>query len=652
MWYHRFLVEASYLLAAIGYLPQPQQEQVLLAVKRAEKFHEGQQRDSGEPYITHPLAVAEYLARLEASATTLKAALLHDVVEDSHTTLEEVEREFGKEVAHLVDGVTKLSHLRYEGKREQRQVASLRKLLLTAHGDLRVILIKLADRWHNIETIQGLRADKRDRVALETLDIYVPFARLAGLWDMKSRFEEVCFPIAMPNEYALWHEKIAQVREAVAPERQAFIARVNMATKEDVHGEIQYMTDYEIYSKLQGNLHRLKDVQNVDTALILLLGTIQPMECYRVLGEIHALYPTSSLSFRDYINAPQPNGYRALHTTIFLGKEHRLRLRIQTNQMYEYVAKRKFSSWVPEEVTDIYSALGLLLKATFEEQQYLKDLRETILKERMNVFTSSGDVITLPQHATGVDFAFRVNPDHISYLQAIRVNGNLREATHILQEGDVVELVLAKNGAGTNGTIPTIWVDKVKSVDAREKLRQSLGQSPFEDQVIAGSEILNQELQKRRLPRWWLFHLNKIQSQLAQKMGKASFDDLLSDVGTGLLSASKVIDEYILMLQIPSIWTTRILHFFHLLPRSRVLDKEAKVMDIEVYAEDRKGLIHDVTGCFAERDINIAKFEVFAVPPKDALYKIRLEVKNFDTFSDLYDALVQIHNVKQVLRKK
>src|SRR3989344_492602 len=243
MWYHRFLVEASYLLAAIGYLPQPQQEQVLLALKRAEKFHEGQQRDSGEPYITHPLAVAEYLARLEASATTLKAALLHDVVEDSHTTLEEVEREFGKEVAHLVDGVTKLSHLRYEGKREQRQVASLRKLLLTAHGDLRVILIKLADRWHNVETIEGLRLDKQERVAAETLDIYVPFARLVGLWDLKSRMEEVCFPIAMPNEYAVWHSKIAAKRQEVAEERQAFIARANAQTKDDVKAELQFMTD-------------------------------------------------------------------------------------------------------------------------------------------------------------------------------------------------------------------------------------------------------------------------------------------------------------------------------------------------------------------------------------------------------------------------
>lgn len=636
-------------LQAIQIFSSSERLKIEHALSLAKQWHAGQMRESGEPYISHPIAVANYLARLEASPTTLTAALLHDVVEDSHSSPQEIEDEFGKEVAHLVDGVTKLSRFRYDGRREQRQVASLRKLLLTAHGDLRVILIKLADRWHNIETIHALRPDKRERVALETLDIYVPFARLVGLWDLKSRMEEICFPIAMPNEYAVWHEAIASARSQVSGGRDEFIAKVNAKTPDDVRAEMLIMADYEIYNKLQGNIHRLKDIENIDGALILLLGKKSTTDCYRVLGEIHALYPASSLSFRDYINTPQPNGYRALHTTIFLGKDHRFRLRIQTEEMHEYVSKRKFSSWIPDQMTDIYRALGSLRTAHFEEHQFLRDLRETVLQERINVFTNSGDIVTLSQHATGVDFAFAVNPDHLSYLQAIRVNGNLREATYPLHEGDVIELVLAKSNGGN---IPTLWIDKVKSVDARERMRASLGQTPMEEQILAGSQILDKELQKRKLPRWWLFRLSGLQSELSKNLEKDSFNDLLSDIGTGILSAEKVIDEYRNMLRQQPLWIIRILRFFRLLPRSRVLDRDSKVMDIEVYAEDRKGMIHDVTGCFADRDINIARFEVFAVPPRDALYKISLEVQNFGVFSDLYDALLQIPSVQRVLRQK
>ncbi len=635
--------------ALLQYLPPPERERIAATLFHAEKWHHGQLRESGEPYIHHPLAVAGYLARLEADEDTLIAALLHDVVEDGHTSMETLEQKFGKTIATLVDGVTKLSRLRYEGRRSEWQVASLRKMLLIASKDLRVILIKLADRWHNIETIDALRKDKRERIANETLDIYVPFARLVGLWELKTQLEDTCFPLAMPEEHRLWHEAIARVRATVDTERLHFIQQLNEETGENVEPQLQRMTDYEIFRKLQGNLQRLQDVQHVDSALVLLKGGhSSPLDCYRVLGRIHGLHTVHLGSFRDYIGSPQPNGYRALHTTIFLSHHHRLRLRIQTAAMYEYAAQRKISSWIGKKDTDLYAALRAVHGDVIGEEHYLRHLKDSILTERINIFTTSGEIVSLPEGATGVDFVFAVNPDHLSYLAGIRVNGHLREASHTLQDGDTVELVLLQRGNGKQ----TMWVEKVKSIATRQHLEKSLQQSPREQQMEEGKNILQRECRKRRLPLWFLFHLPTMQKQLTTALGESTFEELLVRLGGGLLPVSTVIDAYKRMLTLTPNWTIQCMKFLHLLPRSRVLNKEATLMDIEVYAEDRQGLIHDITECFVERNINIARFGVFAIPPKDALYKIRLETGSFDEFSDLFDALLQVPNVKNVLRKR
>src|SRR3989344_1974895 len=222
------------LLGSICYLALREQEEVIKALQKAKEWHEGQTRDSGEPYVTHPIAVALYLAELGADKDTLITALFHDVIEDEQVTMDVLKADFGEAVAKLVDGVTKLSKVRYEGRRAERQVASLRKMLLTASDDLRVICIKLADRWHNVETIQGLQEDKQQRVANETLEIYVPFARLVGLWDLKTRMEEICFPLALPEESAAWHAAIADVRHKVEKERKEFVQHVNAETEKHV----------------------------------------------------------------------------------------------------------------------------------------------------------------------------------------------------------------------------------------------------------------------------------------------------------------------------------------------------------------------------------------------------------------------------------
>jgi (p)ppGpp synthase/HD superfamily hydrolase len=273
---------------SISYLSEVDQGKALHALHKAEEWHDGQKRDSGDPYVTHTIGVALYLAELEADSSTLQAALLHDVIEDDRIDIQTLKKEFGSEVTRLVDSVTKLTKLRYEGKRQERQIASLRKMLLVASEDLRVICIKLADRRHNIETIHTLREDKRQRVALETLDIYVPFARIVGLWEFKEIFENICFPIAYPEESATWHQAIAHIRSRLQQERDSFVKRINAETDSKVVAELSLSTDYELYQKLRANLSRLGETQNIDSVAVVIKGKeMSSLDCYKVLGQIH-----------------------------------------------------------------------------------------------------------------------------------------------------------------------------------------------------------------------------------------------------------------------------------------------------------------------------------------------------------------------------
>lgn len=634
------------------YLATKDQKEVMNALEKATEWHNGQKRSSGEPYVTHPIATTVILAELEADKETLIAALLHDVVEDDRASLEEVEELFGATVASLVDGVTKLSKLRYEGQRNKRQIASLRKLLLSAHDDLRVILIKLADRWHNMQTIGALPPEKQERIAKETLDIYVPFARVLGLWKLKRELEHIAFPLAYPELAELWHKNITKKRAALVPERNAFLKRINEETTDEVIAETDCMTDYEVYQKLQGNMELLENSENIDTIHL----RVQTQDgngellCYHTLGEIHKQYPVLTRSFRDYISAPQPNGYRALHTTIFLSQNHLLRLRIQTQGMFDHSVRRKVTDWAQGFDGSLKRSLGALTESSADDTTYMNDLKGSVLSKRMYIFTNIGEVISLPPGSTGVDFAFAVNPSHLRYLQGILINGEQFEVTRPLHEGDTVELVLSTQTANVHHK--RMWLEKAKTVEAKEELKKALKHTTKDSRNKQAVTLLTQELEKEHLPAGPLFSRKVLQTRITSILGKTSFTDVLNDLATGLLPVSRVVDAYKEVIENPSSFSIRLLSLLGILPRSRVLQKSNRLIDIEIYAEDRPGLIHDITKCFAQRDINIAKFGVFAVPDKGALYKIRLEAKNFDHFSDLYDALLQVPDVLQVLRKR
>jgi len=633
---------------SVNALPAAEHKRVLEALDDAIAWHDGQKRNSGEPYVIHPITVAMDLVELDAPSDILIAALLHDVVEDNRATLADVRGKYGDTVAKLVDGVTKLTKSRYEGHRAERQVASLRKMLLSAHDDLRIILIKLADRRHNIRTLDIFPENKQKRIAHETLDIYVPFARMMGLWDLKQELENSCFPIVYPEESAVWKQAIQERREDLQPEREEFVHNINAHTSQNVEASLHVMTDYEVYRKLEGNSALLQRSNNMDSVNIV-VDAQKSVDCYRVLGDIHTQYVVRSTVFRDYISIPQSNGYQALHTTVFLSHKHELRLRIQTRAMHEHTMRRKVTAWGDHEEKNVYQSLQHLHVAPADTpSQYLEDLKQGVLAKRINVFTSSGMVLSLPEGATGIDFAFASSPDQIPYLSGIRIDGELLDVTHVLKDGDTVELVWQNQGAVLRMT----WLEKVKSVAARERLRKSLKRAPPSRRKEYGSEILQMELQKRRLPIWPVFHVPAIKSRLVAQVHKGSFGDMLMDMGSGSLAVHTVVSAYEELIRDPQGIAVRLLKWLHLLPRTRVLNREAALIDIEIYAQDRTGLVYDISRCIAERGINMSRFTAYALPAKGAMYKIQLECESFEQFSELYDALHNVQNVTKVLRKK
>ena len=640
-------VTADDFLGRIRYLPPGEQAWVRRALERATQIHAPQRRDSGEPFILHPISVAAYLAGLEAGAVTLAAALLHDTIEDADVTAEQLAAEFGSEVALLVEAVSKLSKLRYEGHREGRQIGSLRKMLLSASQDLRVIVIKLADRWHNIETIDGLRPDKRVRVANETLDIYVPFARLMGLYELKNRFEEVCFPIAMPEAAAEWHARILTQRDRLMPERQQFLEQIDAQTTADVRPVYTPMTDYELYTKLQANIDRLAESSVLDS-ILLVVEREDPVACYQVLGQVHARYPVRSLSFRDYMSVPQPNGYRALHTTVFLSPHHQVLLRIQPRRLADFVTKRKMSSWLGQD-SGLQTALASLLHLPLSQPQFMDGLKSSVLAERMNVFTVSGDVVNLPIGSTGIDLVFTISPDNLRYLAAVRINGEVREATARLHDSDTVEPILHD---ADNPSVRSQWVMKAKSVEAKEALRDNLASSPRAQQISEGASVFAAECRKRALPSWWIGHSSSLQQRLATALAQSSYEDVLAKTGTGELLVSRVADVYRDLLVVAPSLLQKLLKCLGIMPRSRKLQRETHTVRLELTAVDRKGLIYDISRAIAERDINIAEFRVYALPSHDALYRMTLEFEKFKDYSNLFDALLDIPSVKDVRRRK
>ncbi len=455
---------------------------VRLAYDFAAEAHKHNLRLSGEPYIIHPLAVACTLADLKLDQATIVAGLLHDIAEDTPVTSAEVEKNFGPEVAKLVEGVTKLGKLKYRGM--ERYIENLRKMFIAIAEDVRVILIKFADRIHNLETIAPLPGPKQERIARESLEIYAPIANRLGMGDIKGRLEDLAFPILYPKEHdwvqGLIRERIPEFETTLRDVRARLLEE--LAAEQipvlDVHGRRKHL--WSLYQKLLRPQYD-QDITRLTDLIALRVVVPSVADCYAVLGVVHKHWRPLPGRIKDYIAQPKPNGYRSIHTTVFVKHGQPLEIQIRDMEMhrqaefgvaahwhYDESGKPKSGSTAPTEQVAWIRELSDWKREYATDEQYLEALRIDVFQNRIFVFTPKGEVIDLPEDSTPVDFAYALHSDIGSQCTGSRVNGKIASLDTPLKSGDVVEIIRDKNRKHPNPD----WLTTVKTHLARTKIRK------------------------------------------------------------------------------------------------------------------------------------------------------------------------------------
>lgn len=454
----------------------------------AEGAHREQKRKSGEPYIQHCLWTAWHLAEMRLDSNTIAAGLLHDVVDDTPKTNEDIKKEFGKEIAKLVEGITKLGKIKYRGI--ERHVENLRKMFMAMAEDIRVILIKLADRLHNMQTLDILPPEKAYRIALETIDIFAPIAYRLGIWEMKGRLEDLAFPYIHPKEYQ-W--LVNQVKDKYE-RRQKYLERVRPLILKELRTEgiepieILYRAKhyFSLFKKLQRyemNLNKVYDL----VALRIIVNTVE--ECYMVLGLVHKLWKPLPGRIKDYIALPKPNGYQSLHTTVFCEEGKITEIQIRTKKMNEEAERGIAAHWYYSEQKGLKAYIKKIVTLPPEKKfawiqqlrdwqkeldssspnEFLESLKIDFFKDRIFVFTPKGDVIDLPENATPVDFAYHIHTDIGDRTVAAKADGKIIALDQNLKNGQVIEIVTRKEK-----NVNRRWLNLAKTSLAKSKIKSSL----------------------------------------------------------------------------------------------------------------------------------------------------------------------------------
>ncbi len=450
----------------------------------AQKAHDQQRRETGDPYIEHSLHTAFVLAQIKSDLNTVIAGILHDIPEDTAYTIEDIEKKFGQEVATLVAGVTKLSKIIYRG--EERYIESLRKMFLAMSRDLRVILIKFADRLHNLRTLEALPEKKRLRIAKETLEIYAPIAGLLGIWRLKWQMEDICFRYLYPEEFKKIEYKYEVERKV---ERNQYIQKIKNILGQKlkktgitykVEGRFKHL--YSIYQKMQTKNRKFDEIHDV-FALRVIVPTIS--DCYRTLGIIHTLWKPEISRIKDYIAVPKPNGYRSLHTTVFGPENKTTEFQIRTQGMHEEAQYGIAAHWDYKQKEDsgykfkqpawIKEILNIQ-RQTEDTDDFIKKIKFDVFQDRIFVFSPKGDIFDLPEMATPIDFAYTVHTEIGHKATGALVNEKMAPLNRPLENGDLVEIITDKKRKGPNHD----WLKFVKTTRAREKIKLATRDSRIE----------------------------------------------------------------------------------------------------------------------------------------------------------------------------
>ncbi|MBV8344649.1 MAG: bifunctional (p)ppGpp synthetase/guanosine-3',5'-bis(diphosphate) 3'-pyrophosphohydrolase [Candidatus Eremiobacteraeota bacterium] len=503
--------------------------------------HEGQRRASGESFIEHPLAVAGILADLEMDHQTIAAALLHDVVEDTSITSEQVTAQFGDEISRLVDGVTKLTRIPYQSK-EDAQVENLRKMFLAMAKDIRVIIIKLADRLHNMRTLASLPPAKQQAIARETLDIYAPIAHRLGIWKIKWEIEDECLRYLDAAGYHDIVERVAKTRREREADVENAIARLRDEFKAlKVNAEIQGRPKhfYSIYSKISKG-REFSTIYDL-TAIRIIVDTVK--DCYAALGAVHAMWTPLPGRFKDYIAMPKPNMYQSLHTTVVGPSGDPLEIQIRTWDMHRTGEYGIAAHWRYKEggKADQFENKLSWLRALLEWQKDMRDsrvfmenLKLDLFDSQVFVFSPRGDVYSIPAGGTPLDFAYQVHTDVGNHCVGAKINGRIVPLDYAMQNGDICEILVNKS----SGRPSLDWLSIVKTSSAKHKIKQWFRKERREENVLAGQEALEQELARAGLRTD--VARGELLGRIASRLNYATPTDLYAAIGFGDASAQAV----------------------------------------------------------------------------------------------------------------
>ncbi|HSF85042.1 MAG TPA: bifunctional (p)ppGpp synthetase/guanosine-3',5'-bis(diphosphate) 3'-pyrophosphohydrolase [Acidimicrobiia bacterium] len=535
------LLFASVLATFGDHHPDGDTDLITRAYQRARSLHSGQKRRSGEPFITHPLIVTEILAAYGMDASTLAAALLHDTVEDTNVTLEDIADEFGDEVAGLIDGVTKLDRLRFSS-REEAQAATIRKMAIAMAKDIRVLLIKLADRLHNVRTLAPLPEEKRRRIAEETIEVYAPLAHRLGVQEIKHEMEERCFGELYPKRKAELEELVARR----APEREVYLEKVmaqivgalaDQGISADVTGRPKHL--YSIYRKMVSSGLAFDEIHDL-IGIRVLVDDVK--DCYATLGLVHTMWPPIHGRFKDYIAMPKFNLYQSLHTTVVGPDGKALEVQIRTHEMHRRAEFGIAAHWSYKEGAgsaddDFVADLRFLHEESTDPEEFLNNLKLDLYQEEVFALTPKGDVVTLPRGATPVDFAYRIHTDVGHRCVGAKVNGRLVPLHTELESGDIVEILTSKS---QDAHPSRDWLDFVKSSRAAAKIRRWFTRERREAALSDGRELVTKAL-RREGEQAKAANREELLTAVAEDLGYADVTSMYVAVGDGRISAKNVV---------------------------------------------------------------------------------------------------------------
>ncbi|MEF2932571.1 MAG: bifunctional (p)ppGpp synthetase/guanosine-3',5'-bis(diphosphate) 3'-pyrophosphohydrolase [Clostridia bacterium] len=529
----------------------------LKIIKRAYEYakdkHKDQLRRSGEPYIIHPIQVAYILSTLGLDHSTICAALLHDVIEDTDVTLEDIAKEFSPEIAEMVDGVTKLSKLNYTSEQEQ-QVENYRKMFLAMGKDIRVILIKLADRLHNMRTLKYLTRDRQIANARETMDLYAPLANRLGMYSLKWELEDLSFKYLYPEDYRELVEGIDKKRE----ERLKFIDQIMQEIKvelkkqkivAEITGRAKHL--YSIYRKMQRDNKTLDQIYDL-FALRIIVNSVK--DCYAALGVVHELYNPMPGRFKDYISVPKPNMYQSLHTTLIGPKGTPFEVQIRTWDMHRIAEYGIAAHWAYKEASFLG---GKKANVTVEEdklswlretlewqkdmqdpQEFLNTLKTELFEDEVYVFTPKGKILVLPNGATPIDFAYAIHAEIGNHMTGCKINSKMMPIVTKLKNGDIVEIVTSDKSKGPSRD----WLKFIKSSTAKTRIQQWFKKNEREANIAKGKDALEREVKRIGMSYQELFKPEFVDVAV-NRYKFNSLDDMYASVGFGTITAGKIVSR-------------------------------------------------------------------------------------------------------------